>query len=222
MRTLFVDTETSDMWRDNLEDRDPGQPTPVQVAAVLDVDGRTVASLSCIIRQDTWAERINVRIAAGATRIHGITDQMTRDYGIPAQSVYNRMVELAAQSDIFVAHNDVFDLGVLSQLAARLHLPDIRFARSGCTMRLSASALRIPRHNSVTEYKWPNLSEAYTGLTKRTFQHKHDALYDVYACRSVWQTLVNNDHITQYGVLRSHEESREVHQVGGGTAQEGR
>lgn len=192
MRYLFIDTETNDLWKDNLDPRDPAQPVMVQAAAVLDDGGRTVAAFSAIVDPRTYVDRV-VAVRPEAERVHGITQRIAENYGIPAQMVMNQLFWMLQRADRVVAHNVEFDVNILRSSSARMSLPAPPVPETRCTMMLAASIAAIPMDRTMTGVKPPRLGEAYFALTRKTYAPKHDALYDVYACRGIWRALLERD-----------------------------
>lgn len=188
---LFWDTETTDYWEFKKSVVDPEQPMVAQIAAVLESDsGRTVAAVSAIIAQHMWPCdddikrcRPRVRISKRCTDVHGITDEMVDMYGQSPQLVVDQLRRMVQAATEHVGHNVEFDVGVMDNTCRVLHVPKFAWPKKFCTMKESTSIVNGDRG------KWPKLSEAYTFFTGRELSGAHDALVDVYGCRSVFRSI---------------------------------
>jgi DNA polymerase-3 subunit epsilon len=170
MRTLFVDVETTGL---------PGRGVPVhivQIAWVLDDDGRTRQQGSFIVKPDGWA------IPPAVVAIHGIDDAMANEYGIPLSEALAMFVRAAEWADRLVAHNLAFDLriidGALRSIGSAMPVLD-----HYCTMAAAANRLGAGRVKLVDAYRH------FTGLA---LDGAHDAHVDAMASRAVY-----------YGILKS-------------------
>jgi DNA polymerase-3 subunit epsilon len=170
----------------------------VQIAAVLEDDaGRTVAALSAILRQDSWPEAANpqrsrprVMVTERCTAVHGITNEMVDRYGQPPDLVLHQLRRMFEASSQQVAHNVEFDIGALASMCSVLHSPRLPIDRPFCTMRQSTDI--VAATSASGGRKWPKLGEAYAYFQKRPLNNAHDALVDVYGCRSVYRGLVKH------------------------------
>lgn len=145
--------------------------------------------MSSVVHPGTWAERLG-RFDPGAVAVHGITEEVAKFYGQPAQLVWTQLMWMVSHADRIVAHNAEFDTNVLASAAGHLRLPAPFLPETRCTMILSTEVAGIPDGKSVSGRKWPKLGEAYFAVTRKTYAPRHDALYDVYACRSIWRELL--------------------------------
>ena len=99
-------------------DNDPGQPHIVRLAAILcDDDGDMVDELDKIVAPDGW------EIPEATVPFHGITTEGALRNGEPELAVLQRFLDLAAQADRRVAHNEPFDSRIIRYALAR-YLPD--------------------------------------------------------------------------------------------------
>ena len=142
--------------------------SPCQVGLVRVVDGRVVEEESWLIKPPEAVghfNRFNVNL-------HGIDAHMVRD----APPWRSGIADIAAfvQSDVLVAHNASFDIGVIRDACAfdRIEPPDLSFA---CTMVLARKILKLP------SYRLPYVLEE---LGRDQGVH-HDALDDARAAADV-------------------------------------
>lgn len=176
MIALFFDTETTGFKHGDFI------PEIVQIGAVVqDTDTkRVLAELNVIVGADN-------PIPAEVSAIHGITDELSEKFGIDggaAETMFGLMVQM---SDILVAHNISFDLGIIKDVwpvAYGLMADKEQF----CTMRKAEAIVGLSgTHAGRTKY--PKLIEAYRHFYGKDFDNAHDAMADVRACRDVFFAL---------------------------------
>lgn len=163
---LFFDTETTGIEN----------PRIVQIAwAVTDENGNELRTQSFIVRP------VGYEIPASATRIHGITTEVALRSGIEIASVLEAFSKDVVDSEIIVAHNVLFDEGVVSGEFIRAGRNETPLAgkTSYCTMQSSTDFCKIKGRRG---YKWPRLEELHILLFGETFESAHSALADVRAC----------------------------------------
>lgn len=172
MRLIFVDTETNDH---------PSQRTALRIVSMTWL----VARLDGVIekRQNYLVKPEGFRIAPGATRIHGITEDQARREGRPIGEVLGQWVsDLRAPGDkTLVGHHIQFDIGVI---AAELNRHHFDLAIAGlptiCTMRGGAPVCRLPKARG-NGYKNPKLQELHLTLFGQPFADAHTSQADVEA-----------------------------------------
>lgn len=116
--------------------------------------------------------------------IHGITPNMVE--GAPTFPELWRLLGPVFQTGILVAHNAVFDLGVLRKLMARYNIcwPNAEYI---CTYRMSQKLLpELPDHKL-------NTISRYMGISLR----HHDAGSDSFACGEVLNRLLAEGHLLE-------------------------
>ena len=185
---LYLDTETSDYH----EAHSPS--LPVQIAAILATESRTIATVSCILNQRQWQGiRINP-IADRVVNIHGITPDIADTYGWPPDLAIGRLRHMLNKAASVVAHNIEFDLSVMDHACGVQKIPRLCWPERFCTMRESAGVLRIPSGGrySIGGWKAPKLTEAYRWFAKKEMVSNHDALHDVFACRLVHRGILRH------------------------------
>jgi DNA polymerase-3 subunit epsilon len=184
---LVFDTETTGMVNFRMPPDHEGQPNLVQLAAILlDDDGSERASMSVIIKPEGW------KIPAGASAIHGITDEIAGRCGVTLRQALTLFHGLYAQAETVVAHNLDFDEAVMA--TARLRAGSSfapNPAASYCTMRRATPICKIPHANPrrPDDYKWPKLEECMHHFFGEELVGAHDALVDVRACARVYFAL---------------------------------
>jgi DNA polymerase III subunit epsilon len=183
---IFFDTETTGLCNNKLPASDPGQPHICQLGAILtDQNGRVKAEVNLLVRPEGWV------IPQAASDIHGITQYDADAYGLSIKGILTIFNRLLIKAEKLIAHNIRFDLFMLEIECARtgisLELPH----QYACTMEDSRDILKIPPTQKMaacgmTEFKKPNLQEAYRHFFGREFEGAHDAMADVRACRDVF------------------------------------
>ena len=180
---LYFDTETSDYHEP------PGSPSlPCEIAAILADEDRVYSTLSFVIDQSKWIGiRLN-QITERVIKIHGITNEIAAKFGQPPDIILNQFRSLLSKADAVVAHNIVFDIGVMDHVMTVQELPQLAWPDQICTMRLSAPIVGIPSKSEWAidgTWKPPKLSEAYKHFAGREMSGAHNALVDAYGCKLV-------------------------------------
>jgi DNA polymerase-3 subunit epsilon len=177
---LFFDTETTD--------KRPGRARLVQLAAVLSYpDGREAMSLNAMIK-------CGVPIPAETSAIHGITDEMSQQLGMPegdALVVFEHMVRCA---QLLIGHNISYDIGVMEaafKLMDGAGADPFKGKQSFCTKDNTVNICRLPKNTGHSGFKWPSLKEAYFHFFQEDFDGAHNALADVHACRDVFFAVLD-------------------------------
>lgn len=192
---LFKDYETTGLADFNKRASDPNQPHIVQMACMLTTDdGKVMESHNVIIRPDGWT------IPKEASDIHGITQEIAIEFGIPESTAIRLMWSMIEKSRLMVAHNLMFDK-FLSRIAGRrfgLLIDDKdewwKALPGFCTMRETTELCNLPG-KIAGRPKWPKLTEAYYHIFGKSFDGAHDALADVTACKEIYFWLQNEAHL---------------------------
>lgn len=170
---LFVDTETTGFPKKGGFIQD-GQARVCQLACLFtDFYGKKLGEFSCLIKPDNWT------ISENANKIHGITDQMCLEHGIPAAHALNVLGQFASLTSHTIAHNEEFDRGML----------DIEYAyATGMESFTELSPFYCTMKQNMHHFgKWPKLAVALEFFTGRVLGDKaHDAMNDVIACRDIF------------------------------------
>jgi DNA polymerase III subunit epsilon len=177
--TLFFDTETTSLINYGKPSTDAGQPHLVEIAALLvDFDWNIVEQFHAVVRPFGW------RIPAEVSRIHGITESMATENGIPEAEALAGFMALASQAKARVAYNEPFDARIL-RIACKRYAPELaewwRTMPSMCAMQLT---------RGVFKGKTPTLLEAYTAVLGKPMEKAHTAMGDTKACMDLFKALV--------------------------------
>ena len=189
---LFFDTETSDKF--NFKDpnyKHKDFPWCVQLAAVLAEEGIAYAEINLLVKPDSRT------ISDGAARVHQITTEEAKKYGVPEYDVANVFYSLCKNADSLVAHNYQFDsvimAGVLYRNGMGTHAQDlINGYRRYCTMLETTDLCKLP---GPYGNKWPKLQELHTFLFNEPFIGAHDAMFDIKATMKCYYELKKRGHI---------------------------
>jgi len=183
---LFLDTETSDMYKFKKYFEDPSQPWIVQLGFIL-------SERDAIYQEGNLIIKANGRnIEPGAENVHCITKETSEKVGLPESLVLELLANLIDITDTIVCHNIGFDLRVISAVAwpffddsllDKLGKPKYHY----CTMLEGTKRCKLP--GRFGNYKWPKLQELHTYLFGEEFKDAHDALADVRATRRCYYEM---------------------------------
>lgn len=210
MTFLFFDTETTGLSDRNMPPSWEAQPHICQLGAILtDAQGKVKAEMNFLVRPVGWT------IPKAASDIHGISQPDAEKYGLSIKGVLTVFARLASMAEVLVAHNLPFDLFMLEIECARTGLTMDLPPTSACTMAESAPILQIPPTAAMlrsgrTNYKSPNLQEAYRHFFGRNFEGAHDAMADVRACKDVFFRLRSPGTPDADAMAARHPESKGV------------
>jgi len=177
---LFFDLETTGLPKKPngfIADLD-NWPRIVQIAWLChDMSGTMLSSNDYLICPDGFS------IPRESTAIHGITDELAREKGVPAQQALVAFLQAAQSCRYLVAHNIGFDFPVICAELLRYSIPhELYCADQICTMKTKAVIQYCQVKNKSGGLKWPKLSEMYQVLFDETMDLAHDARADVEAC----------------------------------------
>ncbi len=185
MSNLFYDTETTGFYNFRAEPEDPEQPRIVQLAWAFDegtdITGK-VSWYDFIIFPENWI------IPSDSIAIHGISNEVAKESGLPILEVMEKFLTDYKKSDRIIAHNINFDNAIVNSQLARLGKDPLPEKEKICTMHSTTDILKLP--GRYGKYKWPKLEEAYCFLVNSEgFEGAHNALNDVRACRELYYNL---------------------------------
>lgn len=197
---LIFDTETTGLLNYRLPGDDPSQPHIVQLAAILcDDDKRTFGSIDLTIAPDGWT------IPDEISKIHGITTDQAKEFGVPIEAAMAIFIGLFSKADVLIAHNLEFDLAMLKRYHSIVPAEIWAAADHYCTKINSTDVLKLPPTEKMlaaqrrnpdwtppggwAKYKAPHLSEVYRYFFDRDIEGAHNAIVDVEACRDVFFEL---------------------------------
>jgi len=194
MSELFFDTETSDMVKWSLDEKEPSQPWLIQLGAILSTDNLILGELNAMIDCIDLAMRRQEKfyIASGAADAHGIVEEMIRDYGLPGRHVMLTFLNMLKKADTVVCHNVDFDKKMLKVMCVKMGLNVDMFGPIDkkewiCTMKTSTDICRLP--GKFGKFKWPKLQELHCHLFGVGFTGAHDAMEDIRATRRCFYEL---------------------------------
>ena len=181
MRILVIDTETT-----GLLPRSPSQHIN-EYPFIVQLSLRTYdTSTGKQTGQDIIVRPV-VPIPAASTDIHGITEEIAREKGVPAKDALLLLALALDNTDVLVGHNLAFDTRVLQIELERNGLVNVlRRPRleTYCTMIHGKPLCRITARNKGTGQhyiKYPKLSELYQHLFLAEVDGLHNAHADTAA-----------------------------------------
>lgn len=185
---LLLDTETSNLWHDDLPLTAPEQPHLVQLGAKLfDRQWKKRGHLTVLIKPDGW------EITPEAEGVHGISTHICHRYGIPIAEALVAFRGLVMASNRIIGHHVQFDRKVIQAACHRAGGEGLWWSRLGhkmfCTMESSTDVCQLP--SDFGGYKWPTLEEAVAILLPgETWPVTHDAETDIDATAAVYRELI--------------------------------
>lgn len=174
---LFFDTETTGFPSSRRSSDDPKQAHLVQIAAQLVTpDNRTVMEYSAIVK-------CPIPIPEAASKIHGITDDISAKYGVEEATAVSFFLHLMSLADTDAAHNIEFDSKIINFAINRSGLlsNETRMANQICTMK----KVRALGDGSA------NLGDCMKRYFDEDHALAHDAMADTIACRRLYFKLMN-------------------------------
>lgn len=192
MTVLFFDAETTGLPNKRIAINDRSQPHIVQLAAIMtDDEGHEMASINLIVRPFDGELKIDPEVNA----IHGITDKIAKTYGVRSITSAALFHDMMVCSNLIVAHNIGFDIGLLKIAFARLGKPQWLVDRPHfCTMKAAQPIVNLPptermKAASINNPKPPKLEECIKHFFNEDLRGAHDALVDVRACSRLYWHL---------------------------------
>lgn len=185
-RYLAFDTETTGLVQFRADPGSSVQPDMVQLAAILYDLEREYATINLIVES-------GVELTDEVVRIHGISQEIVRDFGVPRSVAVAMFNNLVRKADELVAHNLNFDMRVIQTAYYRENKDPsllIRPTRT-CTMLDATPVMQLPNPKRPDKWKWPNLQESYKYFVdSKGFDGAHDAMADARACVEVHRAMV--------------------------------
>ena len=193
---LFFDTETTGLPDNRLPLDHASQPHLVQIAALcMTPDGKEESMMNVLIEPNGYS------IPEGAARIHGISTEKAKAFGVPLLVGVSMLSNLIVKCETIVAHNISFDLTLLRIALMRLKRPDRSVEKQQfCTMEKAKPICQMPgsarmKAAGMRGMKPPKLIEAYEFAFKEKFDNAHDALADVRACARLYFWLIEQQQL---------------------------
>jgi len=175
---LIFDTETTGLpKRDNAPVSEVDNwPRVVQIAWQLhDEDGDISEYHNLLIQPDGF------EIPYSAEKIHGISTEKSRKYGMPLSEALQKFNDSVSKSTFLVGHNIRFDINALGAEFIRSGVAtEFLEKKQVCTMWSSTDHLKLPGGRGG-KFKPPKLMELYKFLFEQQFTEAHNAAADVEA-----------------------------------------
>jgi DNA polymerase III epsilon subunit-like protein len=169
-------------------------PYIVQLAFILfDTDEKKI-----LVKHDFIVDvnENKVQIPAAATNVHGITNTISKERGLPIHNVLNCFLCCLHQCDMLVAHNLQFDWDMINAEILRQLLKDGTKIEKNliqkppkvihyCTMKNSVELCRIEMTNKYTGekfFKYPKQEQLHNYLFGNKPNNLHNAFNDVLVC----------------------------------------
>jgi DNA polymerase-3 subunit epsilon len=188
---LFIDTETSDVPGDlnkpyNLASN---WPFAVQISwCVYNKAGKKIKAQTYFINSR------DILVSVASLKIHGITKQMLRDYGVSRKTVLQMLQNDVQQyNPLLVGHFLELDYHIIGVDAFREKMPNpLRGLTTFCTMLATKHLVKNPR----TTYL--KLGCLYEKLFHRPLNNQHNALNDAIATADCFFELVRQNQIVNF------------------------
>jgi len=191
--TLIFDTEATGFHKGKERLGNPEQPYLVQLGAQLfdDETRRVLAEINLIALPEFRG--VVAEIPQQAIDVHGITNEIAREYGLSYKVVVPMFNQLLKKADRCVCHNVGYDEVIMLVAYCRI-AADQDLYRSKphiCTMKALTPIMKLPKKKG-SGFKWPSLMEAYkTYVDPAGFEGAHDAMEDVRATAKVFWACVD-------------------------------
>jgi DNA polymerase III epsilon subunit-like protein len=200
---LVFDTETTGLpkdWKRPSTDID-NWPRIVQLGMAFQNFGGDVQTYKQLIKPSTG---IAFPIPEKATDVHGITDEMCMDVGIPLSEALDMFQFWLSGANVLVAHNMAFDRPIVSCEFIRLGRPISvnKATKLICTKIATTNYVGLPnKYPWGDKYKWPTLQELHSFLFGFSFAGDHDALVDVMATLKCYNELTKRGTFSTQGIF---------------------
>lgn len=145
----------------------------------------------------------NITIPEESTKVHGITNEMSKNHGKDLRDVLNIFQHDIIESQIIVAHNIEFDetiIGVESLRIFNKNLFDKYKNKKYCTMRMSRKICK----------KWLKLELLHFILFKEKPNNLHNSLIDVYVCYRCFYKLYYNKDLLKMDTIKNTDSNKNI------------
>lgn len=191
--TLFFDTETTGLKKDNFPDIHRAQPMPTQIGLKLDdVDFNERAAMNFMVKTNgEWT------VSPKAAEVTGIDAAVADAYGIDLITGVEAFLDMVDHADRIVAHNIAFDVTVMRRATyvycekQGIEYKDPFAGKTLCCTMLNSMDLVKATPMRYGRWKWPRLEEAVKYFFDEELEGAHDAMVDVRACARVYYELIN-------------------------------
>lgn len=180
MKAVIFDTETTGLPIWKIPSDSPEQPHIVSLAALLvDLDTKVIHStLDVTIKPDGW--KIDEDDPDGAFQVHGITNELANDIGIPEWTAIDMLMALC-EGRKRVAYNATFDNRMIRIAAKRFRSEEIQEAWKAGEYECAMIASK-----KVMGGRNPKLIASYEHFMGKPMEGAHNALCDTMACKDVY------------------------------------
>lgn len=203
---LFLDVETSGLYREDLSIDDPGQPWALQVAAALCNRAGVMTNFFChLIAADGRRSKEN------ALKIHGISPRMAAQLGVPEQRVFGVLIDMLKTGSVETAVSVItwsnFDPRVIASLLGRFAIslgkPSSTFDKMWLNRPLVQwidlmapyAQMACKLTGEYQDYKYPTLDEAMEIILGRPRREgEHDAWTDLMITKDIFFKLMERGH----------------------------
>jgi len=188
---LFIDTETSDKPKDLNKPYNELNywPNAVQISwCIYTKEGKKIKEKSYFINNK------DIQIAESSFKIHGISKQTLRDYGVSRKTVLQMLQSDVNQyKPLLVGHFLELDFHIIGADAFREKMPHpLQSLSTFCTMLTTKHLVKNPR----TTYL--KLGVLYELLFNRPLQNTHNALSDAVATAECFFELLKRNEINMF------------------------
>jgi len=185
MLLAVVDTETTGIiGKDYMKVDNPHIASITAIIYNTDTS-RVQASFNTMILPDDW------EMPPGAEAVNGLATETLLTYGIPIKDAMKIVSLLLEPADLFIAHNDIFDIRMVASELYRNDLLDeldvLLGKESYCTMKESKHIVQAKNKNGGL--KNPKLTEAYEFFFEKQLDNSHSANADTVACLEIYLAL---------------------------------
>ena len=187
MIVMTFDTETTGLptKRNVSIEEEDCWPHIVQLSWICyDTDNQNLISINDIIIKLPE----NCSIPKDSSDIHGITDSISREKGIPIKDALLKFIIDYNNANMIVAHNINFDKNMIKVECFRQGYHNIFRDKpiiEYCTMKFGSPITKLKIINPKTnkeKIKFPKLIELYQKLFNEVPNNLHNSLIDVLAC----------------------------------------
>ena len=192
MRVLIFDTETTGIVNFKLPADHADQPDMVEIAALMMTGPDTVVDeLDTLIQPDGWS------LSPELTAIHGITDEMCDERGVPIADALTELLRMIDRADVVCGFAVDFDLKLVRGACRRLGMDDrylaVKRKKFDCMYKCKDLCKVPPTEKQIaagfSAFKQPTLKEASEILLGLDLSEAHQAMVDVKATAALYWML---------------------------------
>jgi len=196
MKVLIFDTETTGLPKTKIINQETLDKWPHIVQFSFIIFDTILNDITVLHDSIIKMENGNI-ISEDSTKIHGITNEISREKGVNIEIVLNKFFYYLRGVDLLVGHNVAFDINMLNVELLRIiynkkypidHIKAYKldlyllsnFKNIYCTLQESIDLCSIKATNKYGEYnKYPKLSELHEKLFNITPTNLHNSLNDI-------------------------------------------